>query len=233
MKMKPLMTSTPQLQKDWIFHLNAFLSKCDSNYTAGRALWKLWSYDTAGNLLWLSIEQLAKIIITQTEIANNNLIRESELIQLKQKKNNTKEFCTIISKIFKRINGNHSVNGLISNSSLELKSLLKENIQVLKNINELYINRYYVPRNGTTTYGNWIDDVDKLYFEMRALISEEMPAAEIDIILFDVEFGQPLILPMSHQLVKDNKFLKNRKYPRLNKALTVGGIVSFDGVSKV
>lgn len=76
------MSNSNQLQRDWLFHLNAFLSKCDSNYIAGRALWKLWSYHTAGNLLWLGIEQLAKIIITQTEIENNNLIRAEELKQL-------------------------------------------------------------------------------------------------------------------------------------------------------
>lgn len=109
--------------------------------------------------------------------------------------------------------------------------ILENHKQTLDNINELFFNRYYVPKN-RTTYGNWIDEVDKLYFEMRGLISEEIPSARIDEILFDLEFEQPLIFPISHELVKDNNFLKNRKYPRLNKALTIGRIVSFDGITK-
>lgn len=98
------MCDISQLQKNWHFHLKAFLDKSDDNYIAGRALWHLWSYDSAGNLLWLSIEQISKIIITQQEIIAAKFIQQSELNQLKNKKNTTKQFCQIISNIFKRIN---------------------------------------------------------------------------------------------------------------------------------
>lgn len=63
------------------------------------------------------------------------------------------------------------------------------------------------------------------------MLSEQIPVAQIDEILFDIEFGEPLILPYQKELTKNNKYLSNRKYPRLNKILT-GEIVSFDGVTK-
>lgn len=112
-------------------------------------MWKLWTYDTAGNLFWLGLEQLTKTIIVQSELLDKKYIKEEQIKQLKTKTTGTEDFCTVISQIFKKINGTHSVDGLISGSSQFLKTLLIENKVILENINKLYLNRYYTPKNRT------------------------------------------------------------------------------------
>jgi hypothetical protein len=222
-----------QIQKNWLFHLNAFLSKCDENYISGRALWRIWSYDTAGNLLWLSLEQLAKVISTQSQIEKPKFLSQKELSHLNANINNTEEFCKILSEVFRRINTNHSVEGLIKNSTpnLNLNKLLTENKSILDNINNLYQNRYYLPLNRSID-PEWIEDVDELYFEMRKLVSSEIPLATIDGILFDLEFIESFCEPFQTELFKENRHLVNRKYPELTRQLSSGRIVSFDGVNK-
>lgn len=225
-----MVASKDYVKKNWLFNLNAYLSKCDNNYISGRILWIYWMLDSAGNLLWLSIEQLVKIIIVQNEIDTSVFLKPNESTTLGRNLDNVQEFCKIISNLFRRINGNHSVQGLIDSTSGDLNKLLNNNVDLLNNINVLYQNRYYQSQNRTTRL-NMVDEIDELYFNLRSMINEEIPRAYIDEILFYKECNNSFILG-GQFLYSENKYIKSRKYPPINTQMENGTIVSFDGVTK-
>lgn len=218
------------IKNNWLFNLSAYLSKSDKNYVGGRILWEQWMLDSAGNLLWLSIEQLVKIIVVQDEIDFQVYLKQKEYTTLERNLNNTQEFCKIISSLFRRINGNHSVQGLIDSTSENLNKLLNNNINLLNNINILYQNRYYISQNRTTQL-NMVDEIDELYFNLRSMINENIPRSYIDEILFYKECANSFILG-GHFLYSGNKFIKSRKYPPINTRMKDGTIISYDGETK-
>lgn len=183
--------------------LNAWLNKADHNYIEGRFLWLNNAYDGASILLWLASEQLMKILLMQYD---KDLSNECDNLNISFNKLDEKgrTYNHKVENLIRNINGKYSSIGIYSFES-ELKELHK-------NFNR----RYYKNECYEISY-SFIHRIDELYFNMRSKIYKDIHASTIDDLYFECCMQIEIFPKYFEYLFKDNKFVKTRPHPKVNK----------------
>lgn len=113
--------------------LNAWLQTSDKNYMAGRLLWLNHFISGDCNLLWLSSEQIIKILILQKEIDKHSG-DSSDLTELHDNLNK------------QGMKLGHNVEKLIEKLNKEYPDLdISKFQETLKKLQEYFYRRYVVP----------------------------------------------------------------------------------------
>lgn len=159
--------------------LNAWLQKADSNYIAGRLLWNQVLVVGASNLLWLSCEQLAKIVLLQAEIAAGCADLD--------------EIHGLVDRAGKRLG--HNVDQLVvALNKLHPEVGISNYRDVLEKLYEYFFRRYPV-RDGSSISLEIISRADELYFRLRSLVLPEIGVGTIDEIYIQRKHGWPHPIP--------------------------------------
>lgn len=146
--------------------LNSWLQKADWNYILGRFLWFNMFIEGACNLLWLSCEQIIKVLLIQ-----KNAKKFSQC-------SNLKDVHLIIDKEGKK--KGHSVAELVDSINIEYPELkIVKYKSVLEKLQE-YFYRRYVVNSSLSISLNKTDKVDELYFLLRNKIEPEVGLGVID-----------------------------------------------------
>lgn len=183
--------------------LNAWLQKSDNNYISGRLLWIERLIDGASNLLWLSCEQIIKIILLQNEIDNISSSC-SDLNEMHIKcENKGKKF-------------GHNVGVLTNKLANEHLCINLTNYKpVLEKLHE-YFHRRYVDNKGSSIPLNMLDSVDEFYFELRNNVKPEVGPGTIDEIYIQKKHGWEHPIPAFAYAYIYNKSFRPRKHRKIN-----------------
>lgn len=113
--------------------LNAWLQTSDDNYISGRLLWLNEMIDGACNLLWLSCEQIIKILILQNSLDAKTA--ECKTVE--------EVHCFIDNELKKKYG--HGLSALMKKIDDEYPDVKIMNYKkVLEKLNEFFNRRYYV-----------------------------------------------------------------------------------------
>jgi hypothetical protein len=161
--------------------LNAWLQKADQNYMEGRLLWLNMLVNGASNLLWLSSEQLIKILLLQKNID-----------PLSDSSSNLNDLHNKIDREGKKLG--HDVHKLIAKVKLEYSDLDLTGFEPMLIKLQEYFYRRYVVNSGSSISLNLLDEVDDFYFQVRSKIDPEIGLGTIDEIFIQRkhEWGHPI-----------------------------------------
>ena len=183
--------------------LNAWLQKSDSNYIAGRLLWLNAIIDGASNLLWLSCEQIIKIILLQKEIDS-----------IASSCSDLNEMHVQCEKRGRKLG--HSVNHLAKKIADEYPCIDLTNYKpVLEKLHE-YFYRRYVVHSGSSISSEMLNSVDKFYFELRSKVEPDIGLGTIDDIYIQKKNGWGHSLPAFEFAYLQNKSFRPRKHRKIN-----------------
>lgn len=162
--------------------LNYTLLGADQNYAAGRCLWFHLAMREAANLLSLAIEQAMKVLYVQQKLEKRDL---QSLVASKHSRNPQYQYDpqeidrAKINKILA-----HVLHGLLRDHNLiRLAERLKNESVIdltgfaatLDKVNEFYDLRYFSPNN-TQIGGSEIDNIDRIFFLLRASMRPPLPS---------------------------------------------------------
>jgi hypothetical protein len=168
--------------------LNSWLQKADSNYISGRLLWLNNLIDGASNLLWLSCEQMVKILLLQRETDNIS----SECSDLDEMHANCDK---------KGRNFGHSVNNLSKQLVKEYSCInLTRYKPVLEKLHEYFFRRY-AAREGSSIPLDLLNLVDEFYFELRSKVQSDVGLGTIDEIYIQKKIVGDILCQLLHMLI--------------------------------
>jgi len=196
--------------------LNSWLQKADQNYIEGRLLWLNMFINGACNLLWLSSEQIIKILLLQKSI--DNLSNSSSDLNILHGK---------IDKEGKQLG--HNVHKLIAKVKLEYSDLdLSQFEPTLIKLQE-YFYRRYVVNSGSSISLNLLNEIDDFYFQVRSKIAPEIGLGTIDEIFIQRKhnWGHPIssFIYAYHQ----NQHFRTRSHRPINYMSQDGKIITENG----
>jgi len=183
--------------------LNAWLQKADNNYLEGRLLWFKMCINGASNLLWLSCEQIIKILLLQKQVdvlsASTNTLEE-----LHQK----------LESEGKKIS--HNVEKLIKELENKYAGLQIDKFRpVLEKLQE-YFYRRYVVNKGSSIPLAMINEVDEFYFLLRKQIDADIGLGTIDEIVIQRKHNWSHPVEAFKYAYFKNSFFGPRKHKRIN-----------------
>ena len=161
--------------------LNAWLQKADWNYVSGRLLWLNALVGSASNLLWLSSEQIVKILLLQRGI-DSIARRCADLDEMHTQ-------CEAMGRSY-----GHDIGKLTSRLAEQYPSIqIDKYTSTLKKLHEHFFRRYVV-RGSSSISMKLIKDVDAFYFELRDHIHPDVGVSTIDEIFIQRkhQWGHPL-----------------------------------------
>lgn len=179
--------------------LNSWLQNADSNYIAGRLLWSHLLVVGASNLLWLSCEQLTKIVLLQDKV------------------DEMASGCEDISKVHKSINNaakklGHNVGRLVSSlDELHPEIEINKYRDVLYKLHEYFFRRYPA-QNGSSISLEMINRADALYFCLRSLVVPDVGVGTIDEIFIQRKHGWEHPLPAFEYAYSKNNYFGPRRH---------------------
>lgn len=183
--------------------LNSWLQKSDQNYIEGRLLWLNWLVEWASNLLWLSLEQIIKILLLQKNID-----------AFSGQATNLDELHKILETEGMKIG--HNVHKLIEKVNLEYPNLdISKYEDTLKKLKE-YFYRRYVANKGSSISMLMLDSIDELYFLLRNEVNSDVGLGTIDEIYIQRKhnWGHPLSA-FAYAYLQNNHF-RTRKHKEIN-----------------
>lgn len=204
------------------FHLalNAWLQTADTNYISGRLLWTQWLVDGASNLLWLSIEQMIKILVLQ-----------SNLPKLDSGNATSEQAHRAIDRAALSIARDHSRTSLVAALSAAHPSIdLSPHLDTMAKLEEYYRRRYYI-NQGTSIGLMLLHKVDALYFVLRSHVAPELGVGTIDEIGIRRKHGWGQTLPAFEFAYRDNLSFAPRRHSVINIMGPNGANVTEDGSS--
>lgn len=215
----------------WCLH--SYLSRADEHYVEGRSLWLQWMYDGASILLWMSVEQMIKLLITQSKIETGSLEKfenkDLGLVVHDPLETDIKRVHALIDKEFYRIGSRHKLDGfkaqLLDVCGIDLSPYLT----ALEKLEEYFIRRY-VQHNGSSLSGGNIEIIDEVYFLLRSKLDARVPMAYIDEIAWQKKVDGRHPAPYFPNAYIRNKHFASREHPVVNQALGDGRIIAVDGV---
>jgi len=158
--------------------------------------------DGACILLWLSIEQLLKILIISKEL-------EAGLIKC-----SVENLPGVIGNKAKKLGGRdgHNLKILLNNFKKYYSNFnIEEFEESLKKINE-YFNRRYPTHSSTSISLLTLNNIDKLFFLLRDLIHKDVSMGTIDEIAMKKDNGLKQSIPIFHYAYIENRFFRARKH---------------------
>lgn len=180
--------------------LNAWLQKSDQNYIAGRFLFKNMLIHGSANLLWLALEQVAKILLLQKKIE-----------EYSGRSTNLEDLYKILDDEGKKLNAGHSAEKLIRDIAAAYPDLdIYKYESSLQKVNE-YFRRRYVVHGGSVFSLALLNDIDDLYFLLRDEVDPEIGIGTIDEIYAQRKnnLGHPL--PAFEYAYFENKHFRTRR----------------------
>ncbi|NMM48290.1 hypothetical protein [Marinigracilibium pacificum] len=183
--------------KHFIKVLNNWLSTADRNYIQGRYLWMRGGTVGGNNLLWLSIEQLMKILLLQK---NKELLNSS-----------SESFEDIDSKTHKvafQYEKENMPDELINSLVKEYDFDLSHPHHMLKDMCEFYRHKY---SSITPTTQSLLlhPEIDKVFFMLRDKIDPIVGVSLIDMLEMDKEKGNS-ISEINSCVFKNNEHFRSR-----------------------
>lgn len=196
--------------------LNAWLQKSDDNYIGGRLLWLNHFLNGASNLLWLSSEQIIKILLLQKETWGSSE-RSYDLEELHiELENKGKSLGHDVKKLINKINGEYPDLDI---SKFEM---------TLKKLNDYFIRRYVVHSTSLIML-SMLDEVDELYFLLRSKVHADVGLGTIDEIHIQRKNGWKHPIPAFSYAYMQNRYFKNRKHREINYRLPDGSTCKESG----
>lgn len=190
--------------------INSWLQKSDHLYIDWRCLWyKMW-INSACVLLWLSLEQMMKILIIQDKINKWE-------INLEEK--NLDEIHSIFDKEARKLSkwqNHHCIDELLNNFNISYPAfdINQYKTNILK-INE-YFGRRYVKHSWTSISILLLYSIDELYFNLRDLIDHKVIQWTIDEIFIRKQMWFNQIIDVFNYAFYDNKYFRPRKIDNCN-----------------
>lgn len=197
--------------------LNSWLQVADGNYISGRLLWYNFLFTGASNLLWLSCEQIIKIILLQKKIDNisSNCANLDEMYSECDKRG--KKYGHSVDELCNRILNEYSCINLTRYKP------------VLEKLNE-YFYRRYVVHTGSSISLNMLNLVDEFYFELRGNVESDVGLGTIDEIHIQKKHGWGHPLPaFEYAYIKNNSF-RTRKHRKIKYSRPDGKIYEEEGI---
>ncbi len=156
-------------------------------------------------LLWLSLEQIIKILVIQKRISSWEIDIEDK---------NLNDIHKIFDKEARKLTKwktHHCIDKLIDNFEATYQSFKIGNYknQLIK-VNE-YFERRYVKRGWTSINISLLYDIDKLYFNLRDFIDSKVPQWTIDEIFIRKQLNYQQIEEVSNYAFHDNKNFRPRR----------------------
>ncbi|WP_264552105.1 HEPN domain-containing protein [Flavobacterium sp. N2038] len=196
--------------------LNAWLQKADQNYMEGRLLWLNDFIDGACNLLWLSAEQIIKILLLQKDISILSNV-SGDLDDLHNK----------IDTKGKKLG--HDVHKLIANVKSQYPDLdLTTYESMLIKLQE-YFYRRYVINTGSVISLNMLDEIDEFYFIVRGKIDAEIGLGTIDEIFIQRKHNWAHPISSFECAYHKNKHFKTRPHSPINYMTSLGERITENG----
>jgi len=191
--------------------INSWLQKADHLYIDWRCLWyKMW-IDSACILLWLSIEQIMKILIIQNKIKNwEIIIKDLDLNEIH--KLYDKEARKITSSQ-KTQHSSDKVLKIFHDNYPEFN--INEYEESISKVNE-YFDRRYVKHCWTSINILLLYKIDELYFNFRDLIDENVVQWTIDEIFIRKEAWVWQTTQVFNYAFQDNTYFRPRNLKNCN-----------------
>ena len=142
--------------------LNAWLQKSDGNYIEGRCLWLNQLIDGSCNLLWLSLEQIIKILILQKDIN-----------QYSSTSQNLSELHRVIDNQGKQLG--HNVKKLIKTINTEYPELDISRFEQTLNKLQEYFYRRYVVHSGSSISPMMLNEIDEDGIDENSTFVSNLP----------------------------------------------------------
>ncbi|MFN1584640.1 hypothetical protein [Vibrio rotiferianus] len=183
--------------------LNAWLQKADSNYIEGRVLWLQHLVNGACNLLWLSSEQLIKVLLLQNEIED-----------ISAKSENLTELHTRLEKRGRKLG--HSADKLTTALCKAYPAIDIERFLATLHKLQSYFYRRYAVHSASSISLSMLTEVDEMYFLLRSQVLPEVGLGVIDEIHIQRkhQLGHPL--HAFSYVYLNNDFFKPRKHRSIN-----------------
>ena len=178
--------------------LNSWLQKADQNYIGGRILWFKLFIDQASNLLWLSLEQIIKILLLQKIICDSAQDKNLDILH----KEYDREAKTI----------GHNVKKLIEAVDSKYPQINIKGYEDLLNKLQEYFFRRYVVRGSSSINLKQIERIDELYFMLRELVDSEVGLGTIDEIFIQKKRGSGHPLSSYKYAYHNNKYFRTREH---------------------
>jgi hypothetical protein len=183
--------------------LNAWLQTSDRNYLSGRFLWINFLHESACNLLWLSCEQIIKILIIQEKVDS-----------LCEGCNTLDEVHTKIDFEGKKLG--HNVKDLISKIKAEHPDLnITKYQEVLEKLQEYFYRRYVVHRSSSIAI-SLLGKTDELYFCLRKIVAPDIGLGLIDEVFIQKKHGWRHPVKSFAFAYHKNNFFAPRKHRKVN-----------------
>lgn len=166
-------------------------------------MWLHLLVDGASNLLWLSSEQIIKILLLQKEIEQHSN-RSANLSVLHDH----------LDKQGKELG--HDVRKLIQKINQEYPDLdISRFERMLKKLQE-YFYRRYVVHSGSSVSLLMLDEIDEFYFLLRSKVHAEVGLGTIDEIYIRRKHGWEIFPPAFTYAYQQNNHFKPRKHKEIS-----------------
>jgi hypothetical protein len=202
--------------------LGGWLSTADFNYLEGRVLWRNLLLAGSCILLWLSIEQIIKLLILQ---------KDPEL--LNHESENQNSLYTIIDTKAKSISPKHRASELLENFTPVYPEIDLSPYQDTLDKLEEWFQRRYVRHEFASIPLDMIHSVDELYFLLREEVNGSIPISIIDTIFIYKKHGWQLPIPAYKMAYIDNKSFRSREHPEVNLLGPDGNTYIENGSSEI
>lgn len=200
--------------------LNAWLQKADDNYISGRVLWMGWLVDSASNLLWLSTEQMIKILVLHQQLPKLDSGNATDRLAH-----------TTLDRAARAIASNHSSTSLIAALNGAIPSIdMAAHSPTMAKLEEYYRRRYYVNQDSSTSL-SLLHDVDSLYFYLRKHVHPDLGMSTIDEIGIRRKHGWEQTLPYFQYAYADNRSFSPRRHTEITMIGPDGKLVVEDGTA--
>ena len=183
--------------------LNAWLQKSDMNYISGRLLWFNLCTHGSCNLLWLSCEQIMKIVLIQKNVDD-----------LASQCSNLDDIHRLIDREGKQLG--HDVSKLINKIEIEYPNLAINKYKLVLEKLQEYFYRRYVVRGSSSIDIRMIDDVDEFYFMIRKIVEPEIGLGTIDEIFIQKKHNWGHPISAFNFAYLHNKSFSSRKHRVIN-----------------
>lgn len=222
------------MYKPYFYSLNSFLALIDQHYVEGRFLWLNHAFNGAGNLLWMSFEQIIKLLIVQCRIENNlikdvKLKSQSEKVTFDINENNVKLRTQIIDALFFQLGANHKIDSLLKTLKESTEIDVSGKYACLAKVNEFFRRRYVV-HESTSIDPRMLDEIDQVFFYLRSFVSNDIPQSFIDEIIFRKKYCIQEPIPFFVTLYHKNNFVSPRKYNDVLDKIPDGRVIAHNGI---
>jgi hypothetical protein len=159
--------------------LCAWLTRADENYMGGRLLARAGGHLVAGNLLWLCLEQMAKVLILQKRIHAMPFPEGSP----ERRSEDMTEILALLEREAKSIRPHHEVDPLLAELGCTYPDMdLVPHKVIMAKLQEFFGMRYYKEAGHKLTHTE-VDSIDAVYFLMRDRVVLDVGMGRIDTLL--------------------------------------------------